>query len=241
MLELAGHPDHRVTFADHEQWVRDEILPTHVSLWFGSARQLSGTATAGRPLDIRVGERGGTGWIFTIIMGHLVLVALAGPPDVDGFDLTSASRSAHADLAQTTLDRTISSEDEANASPGVTHPPPSAAVHTIHTSRASPLIGDHHLTLTATRQQRTVARRQRPTSQNARRTLSRTIAAGAARLRDQDPALAAQFALTAYRTADTVEARSALLDSSALLLPRRRPGGPPSPPGLICWQARPSP
>lgn len=51
--------------------------------------------------------------------------------------------------------------------------------------------------------------------------LSRQIAGKAIRLREKDPALAAQLALTAYRTAPTAEARSALLDSSAIPLPRR--------------------
>lgn len=88
MLELAGHPDHRVAMAEHEEWVREEFLPAHITLWLGSARQLSGTATAGRALDIRVGERGGVGWVFTIITGHLVLVAMGGPPDVGEFELT---------------------------------------------------------------------------------------------------------------------------------------------------------
>ncbi len=58
--------------------------------------------------------------------------------------------------------------------------------------------------------------------------LSRQLAEAAERLRDTDPTVAAQFALLGYRTAPTVEARSALLDTSANPLSRRLtgPGGP---------------
>lgn len=57
---------------------------------------------------------------------------------------------------------------------------------------------------------------------------SRQLAEAANRLRALDPNLASQFALLGYRTADTVEARSALLDSTALPLGQRLvgPGGP---------------
>jgi WD40 repeat protein/transcriptional regulator with XRE-family HTH domain len=55
----------------------------------------------------------------------------------------------------------------------------------------------------------------------ARFALSRQIAATADRLRAKDPALAAQFALVAYRTAPTPQARSAVLESSATPVPRR--------------------
>lgn len=55
----------------------------------------------------------------------------------------------------------------------------------------------------------------------ARSALSREIAARAVRVRDADPALAAQLAVTAYTTAATPEARAALLDSSARPLPFR--------------------
>jgi hypothetical protein len=94
MLDLAGRPEHRVALPEHEQWVREELVPQHVTLWLGAARQLSGTATAGRALDIQVGERNGTGWIFTIIIGHLILVTIAGLPGIDGFDLTAPLSSA---------------------------------------------------------------------------------------------------------------------------------------------------
>lgn len=58
--------------------------------------------------------------------------------------------------------------------------------------------------------------------------LSRQLAEAANRLRSVDPGLAAQFALLGYRSADTTEARSALLDTTASPLARRLtgPGGP---------------
>lgn len=52
---------------------------------------------------------------------------------------------------------------------------------------------------------------------------SRELAIAADRLRESDPALAAQLSLTAYRIAPTVDARSALLDTTALPLPTRIP------------------
>ncbi|MEV7099680.1 WD40 repeat domain-containing protein [Amycolatopsis sp. NPDC051045] len=56
---------------------------------------------------------------------------------------------------------------------------------------------------------------------------SRRAAATATRLRDEDPALAAQVALAAYRLAPTTEATSALLDATARPTPQRMhaPGG----------------
>jgi WD40 repeat protein len=51
--------------------------------------------------------------------------------------------------------------------------------------------------------------------------LSRKVALQATQLAPNDPSLAAQLALVAYRTAPTVEARSALLDSAAMAVPRR--------------------
>ncbi|WP_063038446.1 WD40 repeat domain-containing protein [Nocardia pseudovaccinii] len=51
--------------------------------------------------------------------------------------------------------------------------------------------------------------------------MSRQIALQAVRLRDKDPALSAQLALAAYRVEPTLEARSALLDSSAVHTPVR--------------------
>lgn len=58
-------------------------------------------------------------------------------------------------------------------------------------------------------------------------TRSRQLAEAANRLRPVDPVVAARFALLAYRTAPTVEARSALLDTAAVPLARRLdgPGG----------------
>jgi WD40 repeat protein len=55
----------------------------------------------------------------------------------------------------------------------------------------------------------------------AQLSLSRQIAGTANRLRQKDPALAAQLALTSYRVAPTADARAALLDSSATAMPRR--------------------
>jgi WD40 repeat protein len=52
---------------------------------------------------------------------------------------------------------------------------------------------------------------------------SRELAIAADRLRDSDPALAAQLALVAFRVSPTVDARSALLDTTALTQPTRIP------------------
>ncbi|WP_433684029.1 WD40 repeat domain-containing protein [Nocardia sp. CA-119907] len=54
--------------------------------------------------------------------------------------------------------------------------------------------------------------------------MSRQIALQAVRLRDKDPALSAQLALAAYRVEPTLEARSALLDSTAVHTPVRLVG-----------------
>lgn len=56
--------------------------------------------------------------------------------------------------------------------------------------------------------------------------LSRQVAIEAARLRVSDPSLAAQLALAGYRISATPDARSALLDSSAVLTPTRILGQP---------------
>ncbi|MGA6168467.1 helix-turn-helix domain-containing protein [Amycolatopsis magusensis] len=58
-------------------------------------------------------------------------------------------------------------------------------------------------------------------SHEAQISLSQQTAAQAIRLRDKDPALAAQLALSAYKISPTAEARGALLDSSARPLPMR--------------------
>lgn len=70
------------------------------------------------------------------------------------------------------------------------------------------------LALAAYTQQRS-ATRARDTA------MSRQVALQAVRLRDKDPALSAQLALAAYRVDPTVEARSALLDSTAVHTPVR--------------------
>ncbi|XVS61855.1 hypothetical protein ACQPYE_26650 [Actinosynnema sp. CA-299493] len=88
MLELSGDRTQREALPEHEDWVRSGHLPPDVALWVGSARQLSGTATAGRALDVRVGGRGGLGWIFTIIVGRLIMVAVAGQPGTGYVGLT---------------------------------------------------------------------------------------------------------------------------------------------------------
>lgn len=56
------------------------------------------------------------------------------------------------------------------------------------------------------------------------RALSRQLAVNAQTLRATDPNVAAQLALVAYRTSPTVEARSALLDSTASNVPTRISG-----------------
>ncbi|MDQ1413579.1 MAG: hypothetical protein QOE07_2167 [Acidimicrobiaceae bacterium] len=67
-----------------------------------------------------------------------------------------------------------------------------------------------------------VAVRARNTATHARDlALSRQVAIEANRLRPSDPALAAQLALAAYRISATPDARSALLDSSAVPTPTR--------------------
>ncbi|WP_433272514.1 NACHT and WD repeat domain-containing protein [Actinosynnema sp. CS-041913] len=62
------------------------------------------------------------------------------------------------------------------------------------------------------------------TEHQARLTRSRDMAAKSVRLRQSDTSLAAELAAAAYRTAPTVEARSALLDSSALPIAARHRG-----------------
>ncbi|MFC4587111.1 nSTAND1 domain-containing NTPase [Sphaerisporangium corydalis] len=70
-------------------------------------------------------------------------------------------------------------------------------------------------------QQRAAAERERNSA------ISRQVAGTANRLRDSDPALAAQLAVAAYRIAATVEARSSLIASSAgpAVTCMLRPGG----------------
>ncbi|MFD3704493.1 helix-turn-helix domain-containing protein [Nocardia sp. NPDC058658] len=74
--------------------------------------------------------------------------------------------------------------------------------------------------------------------------VSRQVAGAAIRLRDTDPALAAQLALAAYRINPTIEARSAVLDASAVHTPVRLTGPPgntlvtPGPgDALLVWAA----
>lgn len=75
MLELAGDRTQRVALPEHEEWVRTGHLPPDVALWLGGARRPSGTATGGRLVNVRVGDREGPGWLFALIIGHAVLVA----------------------------------------------------------------------------------------------------------------------------------------------------------------------
>jgi WD40 repeat protein len=72
-----------------------------------------------------------------------------------------------------------------------------------------------------------VAVRSRGTAVGARNTaLSRQLAIQATRLRETDPSLAMELALIAYRTSRTADARSALLDSSAIPSASRLLGPP---------------
>ncbi|UJW29865.1 hypothetical protein L3Q67_32215 [Saccharothrix sp. AJ9571] len=72
-------------------------------------------------------------------------------------------------------------------------------------------------------------RTQDAAAREGRVALSRDIAIKAERLRASDPAMAAQLAAVAYRSAPTAEARSALLDSAAHPVPARHLGvGSPS-------------
>ncbi|MBS9374649.1 nSTAND1 domain-containing NTPase [Rhodococcus sp. B50] len=73
------------------------------------------------------------------------------------------------------------------------------------------------------------ARTERADAQRARDdAMSRQIATVSSQLSSTEPAVAAQFALAGYRIADTVEARSALLDASGVRAPVRStgPAGP---------------
>jgi WD40 repeat protein/transcriptional regulator with XRE-family HTH domain len=80
------------------------------------------------------------------------------------------------------------------------------------------------------------ARRYRADAETARdEARSRQVALEAAKLRTEDPALSSQLALAAYRISPTLEARSALLDATAVWTPTRILGHP----GPI--QARSSP
>ncbi|WP_162788313.1 hypothetical protein [Amycolatopsis albispora] len=67
-------------------------------------------------------------------------------------------------------------------------------------------------------------RTQDAAERNGQLALSRDLAVKAERLRESDPALAAQLAVIAYRGAPTAEARSAVLDSAARPLPARHFG-----------------
>lgn len=66
--------------------------------------------------------------------------------------------------------------------------------------------------------ERSAAERQRDEA------MSRQVATEAVQLRDEDPALAAQLALVSYRISPTLQARSALLDSTAVHTPTRLVG-----------------
>lgn len=79
MLELAGERTQRVAPPTLEEWVRNNVLPkAGITLWVGAAQQPSGIATAGRSAQTQLGsESPHDGWMFTIILEHLVLVALA--------------------------------------------------------------------------------------------------------------------------------------------------------------------
>jgi hypothetical protein len=140
MLDLAGHPDHRLAHLEHEQWVRDQRLPDHVTLWLGAAQQPSGTTTAGRALDIQVGERSAAGWIFTMIIGH---------PDTGGRRRSTRRQRirpdeplvgrAEANLARTADDYALPAPREVETPSGSAHPRPGPA---IHTSQAPPCVAD---------------------------------------------------------------------------------------------------
>jgi WD40 repeat protein len=71
------------------------------------------------------------------------------------------------------------------------------------------------------------ARRFRADAETARdEARSRQVALEAAKLRTEDPALSSQLALAAYRISPTLEARSALLDATAVWTPTRILGHP---------------
>ncbi|WP_127783524.1 helix-turn-helix domain-containing protein [Rhodococcus sp. X156] len=75
---------------------------------------------------------------------------------------------------------------------------------------------------------RTSANQQRTAAEHARdEATSRQVATASVGMRDKDPALSAQLALAAFRVSPTLEARSALLDSTASHTPSRvlGPGG----------------
>ncbi|RDI21705.1 hypothetical protein [Lentzea flaviverrucosa] len=89
MLELAGDRTQRVALPTHEDWVRAGHLPPDVALWLGAARRPSGTATGGRLVNVRLGEREGPGWLFALVVGHLVLVAFGAPEGLGQSALTA--------------------------------------------------------------------------------------------------------------------------------------------------------
>ncbi|MDQ3578646.1 MAG: hypothetical protein M3443_13845 [Actinomycetota bacterium] len=97
-LELAGDPEQRVAFLKHEQWVRTGQVPPALALWIGSARQLSGIATAGRGMEVRVGNRVGAGWLFAMVLGRLILVAFGAPNSFGASQLTAPMSRALARL-----------------------------------------------------------------------------------------------------------------------------------------------
>jgi WD40 repeat protein len=71
------------------------------------------------------------------------------------------------------------------------------------------------------------ARRYRAEAETARdEARSRQVALEATKLRTKDPALSSQLALAAYRISPTLEARSALLDATAVWTPTRLTGDP---------------
>jgi WD40 repeat protein len=75
----------------------------------------------------------------------------------------------------------------------------------------------------------TSAKTQRVQAELARdEAVSRLVDLQAEQLRTRDPALAQQLALVSYRIAPTIQARSALLDSTAIPTPRRVPTVPGS-------------
>lgn len=89
MLELAGDRTQRVALPAHEDWVRTGHLPPDVALWLGAARRPSGTATGARGVTVRVGDQEGPGWLFALVVGHLVLVAFGTSEGIGQSELTA--------------------------------------------------------------------------------------------------------------------------------------------------------
>jgi hypothetical protein len=98
MLEQAGSAEHKAIPSKVANWVYENNIPeTEISLWLGAARRPMGMVSAGRVAETKLGtQEPQPAWLFTIIIGRLILVSLgtsgfARRPIIDG-PLASALR-----------------------------------------------------------------------------------------------------------------------------------------------------